>query len=62
MGEFRMGLTIVWGYKGENVRGGVEESYILYRSMLLLGHMDAKWANLVPVGVRGWDVLLGAQE
>lgn len=33
VGEFPMGLTIVWGDEGENIRGGVEESGVLHCSM-----------------------------
>jgi len=37
VGEFSMRLTIVWGDKREDIRGGVEKSDVLDRSMLLWG-------------------------
>lgn len=52
-----MRLTIVWGDEGENVRGGVEESDVLYFLCYSGGHMDVEGADLIPVRVRGWDVL-----
>lgn len=56
--EFSTRLTIVRGDEGENIRGGVEESDIL-RPLCYAGrHVDAKWANLIPVRVCWWYVLL----
>ena len=48
-GEIPMGLTIVWGDEGEDVRGGVEESDILQSLCYTGGRMDATGANLIPV-------------
>ena len=44
VGEFRTRLTIVWGYKGENVRGGVEKGDIL-QSLVTLG---TTWTQMGP--------------